>query len=280
MTIDISKFAENLVNNNGVWSPSQDQDKISYPEDGNSVCYQIEDSSFWFNHRNKCIESCLKIFHDKGSIFFDIGGGNGFVAKGLQARGYNVCLVEPGLEGIKNAKLRGVRNLIHATLESGSFKESNLTSVGAFDVIEHIEDDARFVSNLNSYLKPGGKLFLTVPAANWLWSVNDEIAGHYRRYTIGSLSALLEDNGYKLDYISYMFKPLVYPLFFMRTIPSKLGLINLENARAKTLKHHTQKARNSQSSIDKMLRKEYQKIATQQMIKSGTSVIAVATKQL
>ena len=41
---------------------------------------QLEEDSFWFNHRNNIIANAVKK-HSKGNVFFDIGGGNGFVAK-------------------------------------------------------------------------------------------------------------------------------------------------------------------------------------------------------
>lgn len=276
--MNLTDFANNLIIKEGVWTPTKDQNLISYPDDGNSVCYQVEDSSFWFKHRNACIESCLENFFPKSEIFFDIGGGNGFVAKQLQDKGVNVCLVEPGLEGIKNAKHRGVKNLIHATLESGSFLENNIAGLGAFDVVEHIEDDVAFVKDLHRFLKPGGKLFITVPAKQWLWSVNDDIAGHYRRYTIANMKRLLKSCGFTIDYISYLFRPLVLPLFLMRTIPSKVGLINTKNVREKTLKHHNQKNKEQVSFVDRLLFKEVEKVKARKQIGSGTSVLAVASK--
>jgi hypothetical protein len=66
--------------------------KLSYPEDGNEDCFELEDESFWFKHRNNCIIEVVKRFNPK-DIFFDIGGGNGFVAKGLENNGVQTVLV-------------------------------------------------------------------------------------------------------------------------------------------------------------------------------------------
>ena len=53
---------------------------ISYPEEGNEACFQIEDQSFWFRHRNHCIQELVRKFppNGKGPIF-DVGAGNGFL---------------------------------------------------------------------------------------------------------------------------------------------------------------------------------------------------------
>ena len=53
---------------------------VSYPEEGNEACFQIEDQSFLFRHRNDCIRELVRKFppNGKGPIF-DVGGGNGFL---------------------------------------------------------------------------------------------------------------------------------------------------------------------------------------------------------
>jgi hypothetical protein len=39
---------------------------ISYPEEGNEACFQIEDQSFWFRHRNDCIRELVRHFPPRG----------------------------------------------------------------------------------------------------------------------------------------------------------------------------------------------------------------------
>jgi SAM-dependent methyltransferase len=55
--------------------------------------------------------------------------------------------------------------------------------VGAFDVIEHIEDDAAVLKQMHAATRPDGGIVLTVPQHPRLWSVADDIAHHKRRYT-------------------------------------------------------------------------------------------------
>ena len=53
---------------------------ISYPEEGNEACFEIEDQSFWFQHRNDCIRELVRNFPPRGSgPIIDVGGGNGFL---------------------------------------------------------------------------------------------------------------------------------------------------------------------------------------------------------
>ena len=80
----------------GIWQCSGIEE-ISYPNEGNNQCFEVEDHSFWFRHRNACIVELVKNFPPEGSgPIFDIGGGNGYVARGLMDAGWEVVLVEPG----------------------------------------------------------------------------------------------------------------------------------------------------------------------------------------
>ncbi len=54
--------------------------------------------------------------------------------------------------------------------------------IGAFDVIEHIEEDTAALTQMYQALKPGGGLLITVPQHRFLWSAVDEMSYHKRRY--------------------------------------------------------------------------------------------------
>ena len=101
--------------------------------------------------------------HSPNKTFFDIGGGNGFVAKRLQNDGIKTVLVEPGKSGAINAYKRGVKNVICSTLQDAKFKYNSIDSVGLFDIVEHIEDDYSFLNNINKYLKDDGYISLFLP---------------------------------------------------------------------------------------------------------------------
>lgn len=62
----------------------------------------------------------------------------------------------------------------------------------ALDVLEHIDQDAEFVSgSLAPTVQPGGLLIASVPAHQWLFTSHDQALGHYRRHSHASLRALL-----------------------------------------------------------------------------------------
>ena len=184
----IEKFSQLIKHNcEGIYY-ADSTETISYPDEYNDLCFEVEEHSFWFRHRNNCIIEMIKNFRPPtdGPIF-DVGGGNGFVTKGLMDAGLEVVLVEPGPTGASNAKKRGVPHVICATTHTAQFKPGSIPAIGVFDVVEHIEDDIAFLKHLWELLVPGGMLYLTVPAYQFLWSQEDMEGGHFRRYTLSNL---------------------------------------------------------------------------------------------
>jgi SAM-dependent methyltransferase len=158
-------------------------------------------------------------------LFLDIGGGNGFVAQDLQQRGIEVALLEPGPSGARNAIKRGVRHVVCSAMEDVDFHPGAIAAAGLFDVLEHVQDDGGLLSGVHRLLTPGGRLFLTVPAYQWLWSPEDDLAGHCRRYSLSGLRRVVERAGFQVEFATYFFAFLLLPILGVRVLPYRLGLI-------------------------------------------------------
>jgi SAM-dependent methyltransferase len=76
--------------------------------------------------------------------------------------------------------------------------ESDFDAVGAFDVLEHIEQDSEVLCEIRQALTPGGGLLLTVPQHPSLWSGEDVRACHKRRYTRREIVSKVESAGFKV----------------------------------------------------------------------------------
>lgn len=211
--------SDRLVLNEGLWQPATIS-TVSYPEEGNDLCLQVEDFSYWFAHRNRCLLEIMRGFPPSGT-FYDIGGGNGFVSLGLQKAGVDVALLEPG-NGARHARARGVANVIRSTLEEAGLHPESVADAGAFDVVEHIADDVAFLASVERILAPGGRFFCTVPAGTGLWSDEDVHAGHFRRYSVESLRAAMTGAGFQVEFVSPFFTWLVPVVFLLRVLPFRL----------------------------------------------------------
>lgn len=261
-----------VYNDDGIWYTKPDN-KISYPEGGNSECFQLEDRSFWFRHRNNCILAAIDQFSPT-ERFFDIGGGNGFVALALQNSGKDVVLIEPGKNGCTNARRRNIQQIVCGRFEDIQLKESSVGACGFFDVIEHVEKDIDLLKNLHAFVNPSGKVYITVPAYSFLWSQEDADAGHYRRYTIATISAVLKEAGFAIIYSSYLFSFLPLPIYFSRTLPH---ILKLKNKKPDHQKDHSND--HGSGIIEKLMDWELKQIKRKKRIPFGSSCFVVAEKR-
>jgi SAM-dependent methyltransferase len=268
---DLTRFADGLQRNlDGIWR-GRGTEAVSYPAAGNGDCFALEDDSFWFTHRNACLLALLRRFPACGP-FFDIGGGNGFVAAALQSEGgLPVVLVEPGADGIRHAQARGLRAVVHATLKEARFRDSSLPAIGFFDVLEHIEDEQGFLGEIRRCLAANGRIYLTVPVGHWLWSDADVQAGHFRRYTLASLRWALERAGFRPLFISRIFSPLSLPLFLCRSLPSLFG-----HRQQPAQSYSSQHRPRGRTLMDRVWHWELARLASRRSIPCGTSCLAVA----
>jgi SAM-dependent methyltransferase len=275
--LNLQEIAPNLeLGQDGSWSSRKVSD-VSYPEEGNALCFSVEDSSFWFGHRNRCILEAIKLFPPPGALF-DVGGGNGYVARLIQESGLEVILVEPGLTGVRNALKRGVRQVVHATLEDAAVLAATLPAVGLFDVVEHIRDDSGFLTGIHRLVVPGGRVYVTVPAYQWLWSGEDILAGHSRRYTVTTLRRLLENVGYTVEFATYFFGFLPLPILFRRVLPYRLGFVPKKVAEGALRSDHEVGHPLISWILQMLTRRELSRIAERQPLRLGGSCIAVARK--
>ncbi len=144
----------------------------------------LEDESFWFRARNRLIVELVSQRAAPGSSFLEVGCGTGYVLQALASDcGLSVTGAELFSDGLEYARDRlPEASFVELDARSMPFCEA-FDCAGAFDVIEHIEDDEAVLQGLHRALRPGGYLFLTVPQHRWLWSSADTHAHHVRRYT-------------------------------------------------------------------------------------------------
>ncbi|MGD0373125.1 MAG: class I SAM-dependent methyltransferase [Streptosporangiaceae bacterium] len=127
----------------------------------------------------------------------EIGCGQGAFGARLAQR-YHYLGVEPDKASWTVAQRRisavgrgAVRNVAVDALVDERFD-----LICAFEVLEHIEDDAAALKDWAARLRPGGWLLLSVPAHQRRYGPWDELVGHFRRYDPAALTALLVSCGF------------------------------------------------------------------------------------
>lgn len=165
-----------------------------------------EDRHAWFAARTRAIQKYLDAeigAAPAGSNrqILDIGCGAGNMAHHLAHYGH-VTGMDFNPRPLVVAQERGL-GIVNASGSEIPFPDASFDLVACLDTIEHIPDEIAVLSEVKRVLKPGGKVIITVPAFMWLWSYNDEINDHQRRYTVMDLEQKLELNGLHVNRISY-----------------------------------------------------------------------------
>jgi SAM-dependent methyltransferase len=143
----------------------------------------VEARSFWFRARNMLIVRLVSERLDPKERFLEVGCGTGFVLAALSREcGLQVTGGELFAEALEYAQLR-VPEAEFAQIDATAIPyEEAFDGVGAFDVLEHVEDDLAAIRGLRKAVRVGGHVFITVPQHPWLWSAFDDYSCHVRRY--------------------------------------------------------------------------------------------------
>lgn len=189
-----------------------------YYADGLDGHVKCENEHFWFLARKEFILSRLKKYADKESKGIDIGAGTGNVTGYLISNGYeNICIGEMHQNGLEYAQRYGCKELYQFDVLKKTF-DDEFDFVCLFDLLEHIDDENVVLQNICRMLhKENGKIFLTVPAHQCLWSLYDDVTHHKRRYTKKDLKKKLEANGFEVIEMKYYFM-FIAPLLLMRRL--------------------------------------------------------------
>ena len=176
----------------------------------------IEASHFWFVGRNKIIGDAIRERFVNARNMLEIGCGNGIVLAEIRQNFPQIKLYggDAFFHGLSYAAKR-VPDVELCQMDATNipFREE-FDIVGAFDVLEHVDDDEQALRQMFSACKPGGGMVVTVPQHPFLWSRTDEYAHHKRRYTRKELVRKVAAAGFEVERVT-SFVSLLLPLMML-----------------------------------------------------------------
>lgn len=182
------------------FSPDLAQTNDGFSPDFFMELARLEGKNFWFRSRNQLLIQALRGYFPNICSFFEIGCGTGFVLSGVRQAFPQLTLFGSDVftKGLAFAeqRLSGV-TLFQMDARRIPFKEE-FDVIGAFDVLEHVEEDEVVLLQMFQATKPGGGIMLTVPQHRFLWSAVDEYSFHKRRYTRKELMERVERAGFEI----------------------------------------------------------------------------------
>ena len=195
----------------------------------------------------------------------DVGCGAGLFFDALQPFGQ--------VEGIESDSIAVQsagkwRNMIHQGELNESFTPSEpYHLILLLDVLEHLSEPLEVLRQAAAHLHSGGKVLITVPAFNWLWTKHDDVNHHVRRYTAAEMQRTVGASGLSTDSSRYLFPSLVLPKALVRVREKLLG----DSSTVPQIPSHA-----VNSAVQKALRAEY---ALTSWVPFGTSLMVVASKR-
>jgi SAM-dependent methyltransferase len=176
----------------------------------------LEASNFWFRARNDLIIWAMQTYVPDCQRFLEIGCGTGFVLSGIRAAFPSADLVGSEIfsAGLAFAAQR-VPSAVFYQVDARHIPfRDDFDAIGAFDVLEHIDDDVAVIEEVARALRPEGRFVISVPQHPALWSPQDDHAYHVRRYTSAGLRRKLEGAGFEVIRMT-SFVSLLLPLMLV-----------------------------------------------------------------
>ena len=183
--------------------------------------FEAEEKQWWYAGMRAISFSLLEGSLVEGARTLDAGCGTGGNLDHLGARGVAVG-VDLSDEALRFCRQRGT-TVARADLLALPFACGSFDCVTSFDVLYHrwVEDDRAAVREMARVLKPGGVVFVRVPALKMLWGAHDEAVHSRHRYTRGEVRRLLQDEGLEVVRLSYGMS-LLFPLIALRRFLDRL----------------------------------------------------------
>lgn len=169
----------------------------------------LEGTHWWFKGRKYLLRDLIRKLSLHNALILDAGCGTGYAREELVSGGMVVGL-DASIEALTLTTSIN-ESKCAAQIEQAPFQNDTFDLITALDLLEHLKDDVRALQELHRICKPGGHLFVTVPANQKLWSQHDKVLGHHRRYSIEELCDKVHKAGFTVCRSSY-YVSAVYPM--------------------------------------------------------------------
>jgi SAM-dependent methyltransferase len=182
---------------------------------------RLEDDHWWFRARRDILDRAVARFVGTADLALTVGVGITREAEMLAKRTRLVAIDRARID----SRCLGVALPAQADATAIPFGDSVFDAVFLFDVLEHVNEEAKALSEIRRVLRPGGKLLVTVPAFMFLYGLQDEVSEHKRRYRRRPLVDLLRRAGFEVEFASYfntfLFPPIAAIRIFRRLFPKE-----------------------------------------------------------
>lgn len=185
---------------------------------------ELEEHHWWFSARHHMFLGVLRAYKvPLDARILDVGSSTGGTIRFLLKHGYkNVIGVDASYVAIEYASKKSI-DIRFGDILSLPFSENTFDFVFACDIIEHVENDVNATFEIYRVLNHDGYALFTVPAFEILWSNQDQISGHKRRYNLYNLKNIFDKTPFSLIKIYYFNFILFTPILLVRKFTRIIG---------------------------------------------------------
>lgn len=189
---------------------------------------ELEESHWWFRGRRELYLDVLahSLGGERLGDVLDVGCGAGAFVRELARVAARVSGVDMDPQMLRAAREHGVGRTLLARAAEIPFADASFDLVCAFDVLEHLDDDGAALRETLRLLRPRGRLMVSVPAYPALYSDNDRVSQHRRRYTRSGLERALRDAGFELErstHVNALLFPAILPVVLASQLRERLA---------------------------------------------------------
>lgn len=179
---------------------SRSSSQGGFPAEAFDQLAALENGNYWFESRNRLIVWAVGRYFPEARTLLEVGCGTGFVLSAVHE-------AFPRLQLTASDALEEGLAVARSRVPSASFVRVDARDIDyhaefdlacAFDVFEHIQEDALAIERLYAAARPGGGAIVTVPQHPELWSHADDYGHHVRRYRRRELIERMEHAGFAI----------------------------------------------------------------------------------
>jgi SAM-dependent methyltransferase len=179
---------------------------------------ELEEDYWWYRARRGIVADWVSREVSAGTTVVDYGCGTGGIARELRRRGYRLIAADVAERALEACRRHGLETL---DLRKQALRPCMAGVFVLGDVLEHVQDDVALLREVRGALSDEGRVIATVPAYQFLWSGEDYVSNHVRRYGRRQLIHVFQRAGFVVDRATF-FNALLFPAIALDTLHKRM----------------------------------------------------------
>ena len=188
--------------------------------------YNLEERFWWFVAMRHITDTIVGQDLKAHSLdILDAGCGTGYNIQHYESLGHRVFSFDVSSDALAGVRKRGVRKICQASVTQIPYRSETFDLVFSFEVVDQLDPigAAEAIREMHRVLKPGGGLYIRVPAFEWMRSSHDDDIATAHRYTRPELREMLKLVGFEIQLVSYA-NTLLFPVVLLKRSLKKFGV--------------------------------------------------------